>query len=98
MRSVAERTWKADVASPTPAMVENAIDEARRDRERGLDVGHIGVLRAVMADPQRRLPEDSRARKLLDWGHLLPYPNESEWYYPHPLLTLHLLRDPGSTA
>ena len=98
VRSVAERVWTADVAAPTPAMVEDAIDEARRDRERGLDVGHIGVLRAVMADPLRQLPEDSRARKLLDWGHLLPYPNESEWYYPHPLLTLHLLRTPGSTG
>ena len=98
VRSVAERAWTADVASPTPTMVEDAIDEARQDRERGLDVGHISVLQAVIADPQRRLPEDSRARKLLDWGHLLPYPNESEWYYPHPLLTLHLLRDPGSTG
>lgn len=98
VRSVAERTWTADTASPTPEMVEDAIDEARRDRERGLDVGHISVLEAVMADPLRQLPQDARARKLLDWGHLLPYPNESEWYYPHPLLTLHLLRRPGSNG
>lgn len=96
VRGVAERAWTADVTTATPAIVEDAVDEARRDRERGLDVGHLGVLRAVMADPQRQLPEDARARQLLDWGHLLPYPNESEWYYPHPLLTLHLLRAPGS--
>ena len=96
VRSVAERVYAANIAGPTPAMVEEAIDEARRERERGLDVGQIGVLEKVMANPLRQLPEDSRARKLLDWGHLLPYPNESEWYYPHPLLTLHLLRKPGS--
>lgn len=98
VRGVAERAWTADVPAATSAIVEDAIDEARVDRERGLDIGHIGVLRGVMADPLRQLPEDVRARKLLDWGHLLPYPNESEWYYPHPLLTLHLLRKPGSAG
>ncbi|WP_437729823.1 hypothetical protein [Sorangium sp. So ce1335] len=98
VRGVAERAWTADVTTATAEIVEDAVDEARRDRERGLDVGHLGVLRAVMADVQRQLPEDARARQLLDWGHLLPYPNESEWYYPHPLLTLHLLRAPGSTG
>lgn len=98
VRGVAERAWTADVSTATPEIVADAVDEARRDRERGLDVGHLGVLRAVMADPQRQLPDDPRARQLLDWGHLLPYPNESEWYYPHPLLTLHLLRAPGSTG
>jgi hypothetical protein len=29
---------------------------------------------------------------LLDYQHLLPYSNGSEWYYPHPLLTMHLVR------
>ena len=24
----------------------------------------------------------------LSYGHLLPYPNGSEWFYPHPLLTI----------
>jgi hypothetical protein len=98
VRGVAERAWTEDVTIATPRIVEEVIDEARRDRERGLDVGHLGVLRAVMDNPLRQLPDDARARKLLDWGHLLPYPNESEWYYPHPLLTLHLLRAPGSTG
>lgn len=96
VRGVAERAWTADVDAATRAIVDDVVDEVRRDRERGLDVGHLGVLRAVMEDAQRRLPEDGRARQLLDWGHLLPYPNESEWYYPHPLLTLNLLQAPGS--
>lgn len=98
VRETAERAWSADVEQATPAIVEQVIDEARRDRESGLDRGHIDLLREVMNDPERELPRDPMARKLLDWGHLLPYPNESEWYYPHPLLTLHLLQRRGSTG
>jgi hypothetical protein len=92
VRSVAELSWDADAAQATPEVIDAVIDQARRDRELGLDTGHLSVLRKVVDDPARRLPEGPIARKLLDWGHLLPYPNESEWYYPHPLLTLHLLR------
>lgn len=98
VRSVAERAWPADVATATAEHVADAVDEARRALERGLDVGQIGVLMAAMNDSSRRLPEDPRARKLLDWGHLLPYPNESEWYHPHPLLKLNLLKEPGSSV
>lgn len=98
VRETAERSWSADVDQATPDIIERVIDEARRDREQGLDKGHINLLREVMEDPQHELPKDPMARKLLDWGHLLPYPNESEWYYPHPLLTLHLLQRHGSSA
>ena len=98
VRSVAELSWDADIPEATPEIVDAVIDQARRDRELGLDTGHIAVLRKVIDDPDRRLPEGAAARRLLDWGHLLPYPNESEWYYPHPLLTLHLLRQRGSTG
>jgi hypothetical protein len=98
IRGVAELGWDADVTTATDAIVDEVIDEARRDRELGLDAGHIALLRQVMDDPERQLPKDPLARKLLDWGHLLPYPNESEWYYPHPLLTLRLLKRRGSAA
>jgi hypothetical protein len=98
VRETAERAWSADVAQADQAIIEQVIDEARRERESGLDRGHIDLLREVINDPERELPKDPMARKLLDWGHLLPYPNESEWYYPHPLLTLHLLRRRGSTG
>ena len=98
VRGVAELAWDANVTQATDEIVAAVIDEARRDRELGLDAGHIELLRKVMEDPERQLPRDPLARKLLDWGHLLPYPNESEWYYPHPLLTLRLLTRRGSTG
>jgi hypothetical protein len=46
-----------------------------------------------MRDPKHRPVYDARIERLLQVNALLPYPNESEWYYPHPLLTLHFLRD-----
>jgi hypothetical protein len=91
IRSLAERGWIEDAGSATAPLVDKVIDEARRLLEAGLDAGHIKVLQDVTEDPGRRLPADALARDLLDYGKLLPYPNESEWYYPHPLLTMHLV-------
>lgn len=100
IRMVSERAWDADAIRATPKMIDEVIDEARRLMETGLDAGHIELLEQVAADPRHILPFDPKARELLSYGLLLPYPNESEWYYPHPLLTLHLVRTPstGSTA
>ncbi|KYF82742.1 hypothetical protein BE17_40720 [Sorangium cellulosum] len=92
VRALAEQAWLDDAPSATPALVDAVLDSMRRLLETGLDEGHIEVLEAVMANPRHRIPSDARARELLTYGHLLPYPNESEWYYPHPLLTMHLLR------
>jgi len=78
-------------------VVALALDSQRRILEMGLDRGHIELLQEVMADPERRLPDDPRVMDLLSIWRLLPYPNESEWYYPHPMLTISLLssRLPG---
>jgi hypothetical protein len=97
IRSMAEQAYdEADQANRP--LVDRVIREARQLLEAGLDAGHIRVLEAAAADPRRAIPEDPRARDLLDYGKLLPYPNETEWYYPHPLLTMHMLRiaKPGS--
>lgn len=98
IRALAEQGWIDDAQHATPALVDRVLDEARRLLETGLDAGHIEILEKAAADPQHRLPAASGARELLDYGKLLPYPNESEWYYPHPLLTMHLVRTspPGS--
>lgn len=92
IRMLAERAWSANVASADEALIADVLDEARRALEAGLDRGHLKALEAVVEDPNHLLPEDERARDLLSYGQLLPYPNESEWYYPHPLLTMHLVR------
>jgi hypothetical protein len=80
---------------PLPASrrrVDEAIRLQRLQRESGINAGEIRVLHAVMDDPSHRLPEDPVARTLLHQARLLSYPNESTWYYPHPLLTRSLLR------
>jgi hypothetical protein len=94
IRSVAELGWIDDVDQATRPLVDKVLDETRRLLETGLDAGHIKVLEAAAADPRRVIPEDPRARELLDYGKLLPYPNEMEWYYPHPLLVKHMVRTP----
>jgi hypothetical protein len=68
------------------AQVDKVIDLFRRDRESGLNTGHITVLRGVRDDPDHRLPEGDLALDLLDRQLLLAYPNESTWYLPHPIL------------
>ncbi|WP_437751198.1 hypothetical protein [Sorangium sp. So ce1389] len=92
VRRLAEFAWDEGADVATAALVDRVLDERRRRRETGLHRGHIRLLEAVAADPDHRLPEDELAYKLLTYGALLPYPDGSEWYYPHPLLTLNLVR------
>lgn len=93
IRLVSERAWDRDVTRVDLAIVDGVIDELRRTRENGLYREDEDALRAVMRDPKHRPVYDARIERLLQVNALLPYPNESEWYYPHPLLTLHFLRD-----
>jgi hypothetical protein len=98
IRALAEQGWIDNAEQATMPLVDRVLDEARRLLETGLDAGHIAVLEKAADDPDHRLPADPIARELLDYDKLLPYPNDSEWYYPHPLLTMHLVRvkPPGS--
>ena len=89
---LAERGWDDDASEATEAHVDDVLKEARQLVETGLDRGHIEVLEEVAKDPDHRLPPGDLARELLTYGRLLPFPNESEWFYPHPLLTLNLVR------
>lgn len=92
VRMVAERAWDRALPRADGDIVDDCIDERRRVMEMGLDRGHIRVLAAVMQDPEHLLPEGDQVDDLLDQWSLLPYPNESEWYFPHPLLTMRRVR------
>jgi hypothetical protein len=94
IRSLTELAWDQDAQAATPELVEAVLDEWRLRQETGLHTGHIQLLQNVMKDPEHRLPPGELAEELLNYQHLLPYPNDSEWYYPHPLLTMHLVRTP----
>jgi hypothetical protein len=102
VRNLAELAWDEAAPVATPALVQAVLHERRLEREMGLHKGHIKLLQEIADDPAHALPEGSLAQELLKYQTLLPYPNESEWYYPHPLLTMHLIRaggvpTPGST-
>jgi hypothetical protein len=94
IRSLSELAWDQDAQGATPELVKQVLDEWRLRQETGLHTGHIQLLQDVMKDPEHRLPPGELAQELLNYQHLLPYPNDSEWYYPHPLLTMHLVRPP----
>jgi len=97
LRELAERAHADDVPEATVALVDEVIADARKLCERGLHAGHARVLREVMADPLR-LPEDPLHTTLIAEARLLPFDNQTRWYYPHPLLWDRFLRDAGSTA
>jgi hypothetical protein len=92
IRSLAELAWEDAAPSATDTLVGKVLRERRLEREMGLTKGHIQLLQEVADDPAHALPDGPVAHELLKYQTLLPYPNESEWYYPHPLLTMHLIR------
>ncbi len=98
IRLIAQEAWQADLDAATEEIVDSVIDQERRLLETGLHRGHIDILEAVMRDPDHRLPKDDLVWDLLTLSRLLPYPDHSEWFYPHPLLTRHLLSRTGSTT
>jgi hypothetical protein len=91
---LAERGWDHNASVVTAAHVDDVIKEARLLVELGMYREDIDLLYEIAKDPLHRLPDGDRSRELLTYGRLLPYPNETEWFYPHPLLTLSLVRIP----
>lgn len=73
------------------SIVDEVLQESRETRELRISREAIELLQGVKADPDHRLPGTELAAKLLDQKRLIPYPNNKQWYYPHPLLTLELL-------
>ena len=65
--------------------VEHAIEAMREVTEAGLTKAHLDVLRELVTD-SNSLPDSELVADMLDVCLILPYPNESEWYFPHPLL------------
>jgi hypothetical protein len=100
VRELAQDAWLADVPSATGELVDKVLDRQRRTLENGLHEGHLRLLEEIASNPKHHLPNNSLFDDLLNYHRLLPYPNESEWYYPHPLLMMHMVqvRRPGSSG
>jgi hypothetical protein len=79
-------------------ILRRTLREARTRKEYYMTKAEIDLLEAVMLDPDRGLPGDELALDLLQQRRLLAYPNETTWYYPHPLLTLALLKPERGSA
>jgi hypothetical protein len=92
IRRLSEVAYIADVAEATEPLVDRVLQERRLHQETGLHRGHLRVLQAIADDPQHALVEDSLVEELLVSGSLLPFPNNSEWYYPNPLLMMHMVK------
>lgn len=92
IRLLSDCCWDRELPQADLQAVDEVIDERRRVLEAGLNRRHVDILSAVLADPQHMLPDDDIVDEMLDNWWLLPYPNESEWYQPHPLLMLVKLR------
>lgn len=84
IRMIAERAWAQDFAQANEAVIDAVIDERRRLVEMGMNRRHIELLAALLDD--QNLPDDDKIPYMLNCAWILPYPNESEWYFPHPLL------------
>jgi len=94
VREVAIRGLMDNVAVVEASAIEEVVDDLRRERESGINVGEIAELQRVLDDPLHRLSDGDVVLDLLAKHLLLAYPNESTWYLPHPVLTLKLLRPP----
>lgn len=100
VRLIAESCLAEQHAQAQRADMNAAVDELRRLYEVGLHRGHVDVLNALARDPERRVADNPLVQQLLRDRRILPYPNESEWYFPHPLLTRTVIHPwpPGPTA
>lgn len=92
VQEVAGYAWDERKDEADARLIDRVLDERRRLIENGLTSKDLSLLRTVMDDPRARLEPSAEVERLLTHGLLLPYPNESEWFHPHPLLTLGLLR------
>lgn len=84
IRMTSERAWSRELEQADEAAIDEVIDEWRRLVEMGINRRHIELLAALLDDQE--LPDDDKIPDMLNRGWILPYPNESEWYFPHPLL------------
>lgn len=92
IRLLSDRCWDRELAAADEEATNDVLDERRRVLEAGINGHHLDLLKAVLDDEQHLLPNDDAVEEMLNNWWLLPYPNESEWYQPHPLLLMVKLR------
>lgn len=94
LRGVAEQGWDRKLEAADEIAVAAAIRERRLLYEEGLDDRATALLRKVGVT--HTLPDDDTVPHLLRNWWLMPYPNESVWWQPHPLLNISALASSGA--
>ncbi|MCA9687044.1 MAG: hypothetical protein KC457_33060, partial [Myxococcales bacterium] len=85
IRETTGPAWDESLPAADDRVVEQAIESLREETEAGLTSRHMEILRSLLADPEL-LPDDDAVAEMLDVCLILPYPNQSEWFFPHPML------------
>lgn len=85
IRELSGPAWDNRLVQVNEAIVDGALDSLREETEAGLTQKHLNVLRRLLENPDV-LPDDGVVAEMLDLCLILPYPNESGWFFPHPLL------------
>jgi len=88
LQHVVEQAWLEDVRAASAPIVTEIVDQWRRRWESGLTSDDVTALRRVAE--QRMISSAEVDQRLLDERCVVAFPNESVWYFPHPLLTLRL--------
>ena len=93
MMDAAGEAWHAEGMEIGDEIVDAVLLDARRRKEMRINRGEIELLERVMEDPVHALVAGPMAEKLVAQGRLLVYgDDDAPWCYPHPVLTLVLLR------
>lgn len=93
VRRVAEKCWDRSLEAADGEAIDAAIRVRRLLYEEGLDEKATALLRRVAKE--RSLPDDDSVPHLLRNWWLMPYPNRSVWWQPHPLLMISALTEAG---
>lgn len=86
---LAAECWDADEEQATEPLADKVLQRWRRTYEEGLDAAALELLREAKASTE--LPGGREALRLVTNLWLLPYPNSSIWWAPHPLLLMEKL-------
>lgn len=86
VRDLAGECWDDDAEAATEEHVNKVLDRWRKMYEEGLDADRIALLRT--ARDTRELPGGDKGLELVTNLWLLPYPNGTKWWAPHPLLLM----------
>lgn len=92
VRDIARLGWSQECPADL-AHIDQVVDEWRRRWEHGLNSAELTTLREVLQS--RRLPGDEIDQRLLALRCIVAWPNETVWYFPHPLLLLRMLSSPA---